>query len=76
VGRVRVRVLDVFDNLEVTDIPHGRFEWYQFNVPENGKVVLCIFDSGDEYKPEFISADHYNVNLERKLESLSKGIYQ
>jgi hypothetical protein len=29
VGRVRVRVLDVFDNLEVTDIPFtclGRFE--------------------------------------------------
>jgi hypothetical protein len=26
---------------------------------------LYGFDSGDEYKPEFISADHYNVNLER-----------
>jgi hypothetical protein len=31
---------------------------------------------GDEYKPEFIfPADHYNVNLERKLESLSKEDY-
>jgi hypothetical protein len=37
--------------------------------------LFCSFDSGDEYKPEFISADHYNVNLERKLESLSNRLY-
>jgi hypothetical protein len=78
-GRVRVRVLDVFDNLEVTDIPWATpwkdLNGNQFNVPENGKVVLVVFDSGDEYKPEFISADHYNVNLERKLESLSNEDY-
>lgn len=78
-GRVKVRVLDVFDNLKVEDIPFATpwkdLNGNQFNVPENGKVVLVVFDSGDEYKPEFISADHYNVNLEKKLQSLSKEDY-
>ena len=79
IGRARVRVLDVFDNIEVSAIPWASpwkdLNGNQFNVPEKGKVLLVVFDSGDEHKPEFISADHYNVNLEKKLTSLSATDY-
>jgi len=78
-GRVKVRVLDVFDNLKVEDIPFAT-AWKDLNgnvvnIPEKGKVLLVVFDQGDEYKPEFISSDHYNVNLEKKLTSLSATDY-
>ena len=78
-GRVRVRVLDVFDSLKVEDIPWAT-AWKDLNgnvvnIPEKGKVLLVVFDQGDEYKPEFISSDHYNVNLEKKLTSLSATDY-
>jgi hypothetical protein len=79
IGRVKVRVLDVFDDIEVSAIPWASpwkdLNGNQFNVPEKGKVLLVVFDSGDEHKPEFISADHYNVNLEKKLTSLSTTDY-
>ena len=78
-GRVRIRVLDVFDDINTEDIPFASpwkdLNGNQFNVPEKGKVLLVVFDSGDEHKPEFISADHYNVNLEKKLTSLSTTDY-
>ena len=78
-GRVRVRVLDVFDSLKVEDIPWAT-AWKDLNgnvvnIPEKGKVLLVVFDQGDEYKPEFISSDHYNANLEKKLTSLSATDY-
>jgi hypothetical protein len=78
-GRVRVRVLDVFDSLKVEDIPWAT-SWKDLNgnvvnIPEKGKVLLVVFDQGDEYKPEFISSDHYNANLEKKLVSLSDSDY-
>ena len=78
-GRVRVRVLDVFDNLKVEDIPWAT-SWKDLNgnvvnIPEKGKVLLVVFDQGDEYKPEYISADHYNTNLEKKLTSLADADY-
>jgi hypothetical protein len=78
-GRARIRVLDVFDDINTEDIPFASpwkdLNGNQFNVPEKGKVLLVVFDSGDEHKPEFISADHYNVNLEKKLTSLSATDY-
>ena len=78
-GRVRIKVLDVFDNFKTEDIPWASpwkdLNGNEFNAPEKGKVLLVIFDQGDEYKPEFISADHYNINLENKLKSLSNSDY-
>jgi hypothetical protein len=78
-GRVRVRVLDVFDNLKVEDIPWAT-SWKDLNgnvvnIPEKGKVLVVVFDQGDEYKPEYVSADHYNANLEKKLTSLADVDY-
>lgn len=78
-GRVKVRVMDVFDDLKLEDIPWAT-PWKDLNgnssnVPDKGKVVITVFDQGDVYKPEFIFSDHYNVNLENKLKSLSDSDY-
>lgn len=78
-GRVRIRVMDIFDNIPVEDIPWAS-PWKDLNgngvnIPEKGKVVTVIFDNGNIYKPEFIFSDHYNLNLEKKLESLSGSNY-
>lgn len=78
-GRCRVRVLDLFDEIPIEDIPWAS-PWKDlngnaFNVPEKGKVVTVVFDQGNIYKPEYIYSDHYNVNLEKKLKSLSGGNY-
>jgi hypothetical protein len=78
-GRVKVRVVDVFDDIELDDIPWAT-PWKDlngnyFNTPEKGKVLIIVFDQGDSNKPEFIFSDHYNINLENKLKSLSDDNY-
>lgn len=78
-GRLKIRVLDVYDDLDIEDIPFAS-PWKDlngngFNVPDKGKVLLVIFDQGDEYKPEFISSEHYNINLEQKLSKLDGDNY-
>jgi hypothetical protein len=78
-GRVRARVMQVFENIPVEEIPWA-FPWKdlngnQFNVPDKGKVVMVVFDNGDKNNPEYIYADHYNINLEKKLQSLSETDY-
>jgi hypothetical protein len=79
-GRVKVRVLDIFDEMKLEDLPWATpwkdINGNEFNVPEKGKVLIVVFDQGDTYKPEFIFADHYNVNLEKKLESLDGDNYK
>ncbi len=79
-GRVKVRVLDIFDEIPVEDLPWAT-PWKDlngntFNVPEKGKVLIVVFDQGDTYKPEFIFSDHYNINLEKKLETLDGDNYK
>lgn len=78
-GRCKVRVFNIFDEIPVDDIPWAS-PWKDLNgngftVPEKGKVLSVVFDSGNKYKPEYICAEHYNINLEKKLESLSDGDY-
>ena len=78
-GRVKVRVMDVFDDIKVEDIPWA-MPWKDlngnsFNVPEKGKVVIVVFDQGKQDSPEFIYSDHYNINLENKISSLSESDY-
>lgn len=79
IGRCRIRVVDIFDDIPVDDIPWASpwkdINGNSFNVPDKGKIVTVVFDSGNIYKPEYIYADHYNTNLEKKLESLSGSDY-
>jgi len=87
VGRCRIRVLDIFDGrdkdgsylIETKDLPWA-FSWKDlngnsYNLPEIGKVVTVVFESGNENNPEYIYAQHYNVNLENKLKDLSDVDY-
>lgn len=78
-GRCRIRVIDIFDDIPKDDIPWAS-PWKDlngnyFNLPEKGKIVTVIFDSGNIYKPEFIYSEHYNINLETKLSKLSGANY-
>jgi hypothetical protein len=79
IGRVKVRVINVFDDLELADIPWAKpwkdLNGNDFNIPDKGKMVTVVFESANPYKPEFISADHFNVNLEKKLSGLSESDY-
>ena len=72
-GRCKVRVLNLFDEIPVDDIPWAKpkkdLAGNVFSVPDKGKVVTVIFGDGSIYKPEYIYAEHYNVNLETKLKS-------
>lgn len=78
-GRCRIRVIDIFDDIPKDDIPWAS-PWKDlngnaFNVPEKGKIVTVVFDSGNIYKPEYVYADHFNINLESKLQKLSTKDY-
>jgi len=78
-GRCKVRVLNVFEEIPIEDIPWAK-PWKDlsgniFSIPEKGKVVSVVFDMGSIYKPEFIYAEHYNTNLEDKLKKLSDDDY-
>ena len=78
-GRVKVRVLDVFDNTPLEDIPWAN-PWKDlsgdhFALPDKGKVVTVVFEDANANNPEFIFSDHYNVNLEKKLSQLSESDY-
>lgn len=78
-GRCRVRVIDIFDNIPKDDIPWASpwkdLSGNEFNVPDIGKILTVIFESGNIYKPEYIYAEHFNINLENKLKNLSNDDY-
>ena len=79
IGRLKVRVIDVFDEAKIEEIPFAT-PWKdlgggQISIPEKGKVVIVVFEQGDAYKPEYIATEHWNVNLENKLKSLSDTDY-
>jgi len=78
-GRVKVKVMDVYDELKDEDIPWASpwkdLNGNSFNLPEKGKVVTVVFENGNTNNPEFISADHYNTNLETKLQQLGEADY-
>ena len=78
-GRCRVKVLNIFDTIPNQDIPWAS-PWKDLNgnsafIPDIGKVVSVVFDSGNIYKPEYICSEHYNTNLEKKLSNLSPEDY-
>lgn len=78
-GRIKVRVLDVFDNTPLNDIPWSN-PWKdlvgdEFKVPDNGKIVTVVFENADINSPEYVFSDHFNINLEKKLSQLSDADY-
>jgi hypothetical protein len=79
-GRCKVRVLDVFDGLPTSDIPWATpqkdLNGNTFYLPEVGKVVSVVFDNENLYTPEYRYAQHYNVNLVKKLKDLGDDAYK
>jgi len=78
-GRVKIRVMDIFDGMKDEDLPWASpwkdLNGNQFNIPDTGKVVTVVFENGNKNNPEYISSDHYNINLEKKLASLNDADY-
>lgn len=78
-GRIKVRVQDVFDEIPLDHIPWASpykvSDGRSFSVPPLGKIVNVIFDDGVIYHPYYIYTDNYNINLQDKLESLSDEEY-
>lgn len=79
-GRLKIRVMDVYEGILTEDIPWANpwkdLNGNEFNLPEIGKVMVVTFDQGNENSPEYIYADHYNVNLEKKLASMDISDYK
>jgi hypothetical protein len=79
-GRIKVRVQNVFESIDIEDIPwaypyidpNGK----TFNVPPVGKIVSIVFENSNIYMPHYFYTDKYNINLQDKLESLSDDEYK
>lgn len=87
IGRCKIRVFDIFDEkdkdgkyeISAEDLPWATpwkdINGNNFNLPEVGKVITVIFEDGNKNMPIYVSSDHYNVNLEKKLEQLPEADY-
>jgi hypothetical protein len=84
-GRLRIRI-DRFHGREsdATFIPTSDLPWaspaidnhgLNFSTPSLGKVIICSFLEGDPKKMVYEGAEHYNINLQEKLQSLSQSEY-
>lgn len=78
-GRCRVQVINVLEDLPDSDLPWAS-PWKDLNgnsfvVPDVGKVVSVVFDDGNPYRPEYIYAEHFNINLQKKLNELNGAAY-
>jgi LAS superfamily LD-carboxypeptidase LdcB len=78
-GRVRVKVATVFEEIEISHIPwatpYRGLGGKNFHVPQLGKLVNVIFENGYIYSPTYVYTEHYNINLQKKLENLSEEDY-
>lgn len=78
-GRVKIKVTSVYDKLKNEDIPwasplkdpNGK----TFKSPEIGQIVNVRFEDGDHYRPFYTNGEHYNINLQKKLEELNSEEY-
>jgi len=78
-GRIKVRVQSIFDDMPVEDIPWSipmkSLGGCSFEVPAIGKIVTVIFPNDNLYEPCYMYSDHYNYNLQKKLSDLDDDLY-
>lgn len=84
IGRVKVRVESLHGRkgdknfISTEDLPwlepssRGNF----FGLSDVGKVVYVAYEDGDYYKGCYFADEHYDINLQDKLESLTDSAYQ
>jgi len=79
-GRIKVRVQSVFNEIPLEDIPWASpfrgLDGREFSVPAVGKIVNVIFPDGNIYEPQFIYSENYNINLKNKLKGLDDDEYK
>lgn len=78
-NKCRIRVINVFEGIPTEDIPWAT-PWKDNNglvssLPDVGKVVSVEFENGDLYNPIYRYSEHYNINLQNKLNSLTDEDY-
>lgn len=82
-GRVKVRVEAIDGRKDDKEsIPTSALPWLEpsgrgssFSTSSVGKVVYVAFEDGDYYKGCYFAEEHYDINLQNKLESLSDSSY-
>lgn len=78
-NRCKIRVFNLFDGIPTDDIPwaipHKDTAGQISSLPDKGKVVSVEFENGDIYSPVYRYAEHYNPNLESKLNDLNEQDY-
>ena len=78
-NKCRIRVINVFDGITVEDLPWAvpfkDHNGLACNLPDVGKVVSIEFENGDIYNPIYRYGEHYNVNLQEKLNTISDEDY-
>lgn len=84
IGRAKVRVECLHGRKnDKNSIPTADLPWLEpssrgnsFGTSSVGKVVYIAFEDGDYYKGSYFADEHYDINLQEKLESLSDSSYQ
>lgn len=78
-GRIKVRVFGVFDNIPTDDIPwsspFNQTDGKNFHIPANGKMVSIIFIKDNIYSPYYLDSQNYNINLQDRLDSMDDDNY-
>lgn len=79
IGRIKVRVQSIFDDIPLEDIPWANpiktLSSRSYELPAIGKIVSVFFPNDNLYEPYYMYAEHYNVNLKKKLSDLSDDEY-
>lgn len=78
-GRVKIRVQSIFDDIPVEDIPWATpiksLSARSFEVPAIGKIVSVFFPNDILYEPYYMYSDHYNINVFNKIKDMSDEEY-
>jgi hypothetical protein len=79
-GRIKVNVPRFYGTFDAEDIPWAsptyNTDGGAFYLPDIGKITYLVFPSGDIYHPEWTYTEHFNINLHKKLQTLSEEAYQ
>ncbi len=84
IGRAKVRIEALHGRSgDRNYIPTEDLPWLEpssrgnsFGTSSIGKVVYVSFENGDYYKGSYFADEHYDINLQEKLESLTDSAYQ
>lgn len=85
-GRLKIRVERLHGRIDQNNfIPTEDLPWSvpsivaggnAHGVPSIGKIVYISHIEGDFYSPEYWRSEHYNINLQEKLQSLNDDGYK